>query len=213
MTMESYYNHHHHHRLPPVHTIIKQEPVDEDAPGGSYPYHHGVMDLSTCHHNNNNDAHSAGEQEQGSDRDSGVDSFTPPPVHHHGIYGDSRTAAHMAMSTVPGVDFDPAHHQFSPEELKPQPIIRKRGKKFVPSEQKDEKYWHRRLKNNVAARRSREARRLKENQIAMRAAFLERENQFLKAKLEDVALDNRSLAEDVRALRAKLDILERRANY
>ena len=45
---------------------------------------------------------------------------------------------------------------------------------------KDQKYWDKREKNNVAARRSREARRLKENQIALRAAFLERENKVLK---------------------------------
>lgn len=46
---------------------------------------------------------------------------------------------------------------------------------FVPNELKDEKYWARRRKNNMAAKRSRDARRLKENQIAMRANFLEKE--------------------------------------
>ena len=40
---------------------------------------------------------------------------------------------------------------------------------------KDDKYWARRNKNNMAAKRSRDARRSKENQIAMRAAFLEKE--------------------------------------
>ena len=40
---------------------------------------------------------------------------------------------------------------------------------------KDDKYWARRRKNNMAAKRSRDARRVKENQIAMRAAFLEKE--------------------------------------
>lgn len=46
---------------------------------------------------------------------------------------------------------------------------------FVPMEMKDDKYWARRRKNNMAAKRSRDARRLKENQIAMRANFLEKE--------------------------------------
>lgn len=46
---------------------------------------------------------------------------------------------------------------------------------FVPAELKDDKYWARRRKNNLAAKRSRDARRLKENQIAMRANFLEKE--------------------------------------
>ncbi len=40
----------------------------------------------------------------------------------------------------------------------------------------DEKYWKRRAKNNEAAKRSRDLRREKENQIMQRVAFLEREN-------------------------------------
>lgn len=46
---------------------------------------------------------------------------------------------------------------------------------FVPEGLKDEKYWARRRKNNMAAKRSRDARRMKENQIALRAGFLEKE--------------------------------------
>ncbi len=45
----------------------------------------------------------------------------------------------------------------------------------MPEDLKDDKYWARRRKNNMAAKRSRDARRVKENQIAMRAAFLENE--------------------------------------
>jgi G:T-mismatch repair DNA endonuclease (very short patch repair protein) len=36
---------------------------------------------------------------------------------------------------------------------------------YVPDAEKNEEYWAKRVKNNVAARRSREARRLKENQV------------------------------------------------
>ena len=57
---------------------------------------------------------------------------------------------------------------------------RKRKKQFVPEELKNNKYWAKRSKNNEAAKRSREARRLKENQIAIRARFLEEENLSLK---------------------------------
>ena len=46
---------------------------------------------------------------------------------------------------------------------------------FVPDDLKDDKYWARRRKNNMAAKRSRDARRMKENQIALRAGFLEKE--------------------------------------
>ena len=45
---------------------------------------------------------------------------------------------------------------------------------------KDQAYWENRRKNNLAAKRSRDARRAKEDEIAIRAAFLEQENIQLK---------------------------------
>ncbi len=50
---------------------------------------------------------------------------------------------------------------------------------------KDDKYWARRTKNNNAAKRSREARRLKENQIVIAATYLEHENEELRKQLEE----------------------------
>ncbi|XP_031830498.1 transcription factor giant [Nomia melanderi] len=55
-------------------------------------------------------------------------------------------------------------------------------------DEKDAAYWERRRKNNEAAKRSRDARRAKEDEIAIRAAFLEQEN--LKLKYELIALRN-----------------------
>jgi len=66
-------------------------------------------------------------------------------------------------------------------------MSKKSKKQYVPDDLKDDKYWARRRKNNMAAKRSRDARRVKENQIAMRAAFLEKEvNAVLKAELDKV---------------------------
>ncbi|OQR72496.1 Thyrotroph embryonic factor-like [Tropilaelaps mercedesae] len=65
----------------------------------------------------------------------------------------------------------------------PQP--RKRGK-ALPDELKDATYWERRRRNNIAAKRSRDARRAKEEETALRAAVLEREN--LQLRLEASAL-------------------------
>lgn len=48
---------------------------------------------------------------------------------------------------------------------------------------KDSAYYERRKKNNAAAKKSRDRRRIKEDEIAIRAAFLERENLELKVKL------------------------------
>ena len=105
----------------------------------------------------------------------------------------------LALATVPGYDFDPKERAFQMDELRPQPIIRwhlslsnisntdlirKRKMVAVPEEHKDEKYWEKRLKNKEATRRSREAKRLKQNQIALRAAHLERENKSLRDQIE-----------------------------
>ena len=75
---------------------------------------------------------------------------------------------------------------------------------LVPNEAKDSKYWSRRQKNNLAARRSREARRLKENQIALRAAFLEKENVSLKDTLEKLEQCNISISKDIDDLNLRI---------
>jgi len=110
----------------------------------------------------------------------------------------------LALATLPGADFDPKQRAFDMEELRPQPIIRKRPKVFVQPNNKDEKYWENRTKNNVAARRSREARRLKENQIALRAAFLEKENSSLKKQVEEAKFTNAKNAMEMDILKQKL---------
>jgi len=110
----------------------------------------------------------------------------------------------LALATVPGAQFDPSTRTFDVDELRPQPIIRKRKRIYVPDDNKDDRYWNNRVKNNVAARRSREARRLKENQIALRAAYLEKENRVIKMELEDVKFDNTKLATERDILKMKL---------
>ncbi|XP_027014685.1 hepatic leukemia factor-like [Tachysurus fulvidraco] len=95
--------------------------------------------------------------------------------------------ADLALSSVPGQEmFDPRKRKFSLEELKPQPMIKKARKVFIPEDLKDDKYWARRRKNNMAAKRSRDARRLKENQIAIRAGFLEKENAALRQEVAEL---------------------------
>ncbi|XP_020500475.1 TEF transcription factor, PAR bZIP family member a isoform X2 [Labrus bergylta] len=115
---------------------------------------------------------------------------TPEPVDPDEIEVDMNyepDPTDLVLSSVPGGElFDPRKHKFTDDELKPQPMIKKAKKVFVPEEQKDDKYWQRRKKNNVAAKRSRDARRLKENQITVRAAFLERENQALRSEVSDL---------------------------
>ncbi|XP_054913590.1 TEF transcription factor, PAR bZIP family member a isoform X2 [Poeciliopsis prolifica] len=115
---------------------------------------------------------------------------TPEPIDPEEIEVDVNyepDPTDLVLSSVPGGElFNPRKHKFSEEELKPQPMIKKAKKVFVPEEQKDEKYWQRRKKNNMAAKRSRDARRLKENQITVRAAFLERENTALRQEVAEL---------------------------
>ena len=111
----------------------------------------------------------------------------------------------LALATVPGMDFDPKQRSFDIEELKPQPIIRKRRKMAVPEEMKDDRYWEKRSKNKEATRRSREARRLKENQIALSAAFLEKENRVMRKELEDSNFQKTKLETEIDILKKKLE--------
>jgi len=52
-----------------------------------------------------------------------------------------------------------------------------------PANAKDAAYLEKRRKNNAAAKRSRDARRAKEDELAIRTAYLERENTVLKCLL------------------------------
>ncbi|XP_024835886.2 hepatic leukemia factor isoform X5 [Bos taurus] len=115
---------------------------------------------------------------------------TPSPIDPDTIQvpvGYEPDPADLALSSIPGQEmFDPRKRKFSEEELKPQPMIKKARKVFIPDDLKDDKYWARRRKNNMAAKRSRDARRLKENQIAIRASFLEKENSALRQEVADL---------------------------
>lgn len=69
---------------------------------------------------------------------------------------------------------------------------RKRAR-LLPEECKDASYWERRRKNNEAAKRSRDARRAKEDEIALRAAFLEQENLRLRLELASLKTETAKL--------------------
>ncbi|UYV71823.1 HLF [Cordylochernes scorpioides] len=99
----------------------------------------------------------------------------------------------LALASVPGQHFDPCNQALSEDDLKPQPMVKKSKKHFVPNDLKDDKYWARRRKNNMAAKRSREARRVKENQIVLRASFLEKENMALREEVQKLKEENEML--------------------
>lgn len=59
----------------------------------------------------------------------------------------------------------------------------KKSPQPIPAECKDEAYWERRKRNNESAKRSRELRRIKEQQTALRVLYLEQENLQLRTEL------------------------------
>ncbi|XP_044034549.1 hepatic leukemia factor-like isoform X1 [Siniperca chuatsi] len=180
----------HHHNQHQPHAPPRQPPIMPQSPPTPAP---SVMDLSnhasTSVHTSvvsPNCLHSSPARE-------GLPNSrnTPSPIDPDSIQvpvGYEPDPADLALSSVPGQElFDPRKRKFSAEELKPQPMIKKARKVFIPEDLKqDDKYWARRRKNNLAAKRSRDARRLKENQIAIRAGFLEKENSALRQEVADL---------------------------
>ena len=49
---------------------------------------------------------------------------------------------------------------------------------------RDEKYWERRRKNNIAAKKSRDARKIRENQLKVKVNCLQNANQVLRDQVE-----------------------------
>lgn len=62
----------------------------------------------------------------------------------------------------------------------------RRKRQFTPDEQKDSNYWLKRTRNNEAAKRSRQRKRMEEHLLETRAVELQRENDKLKAALSAV---------------------------
>jgi len=103
----------------------------------------------------------------------------------------NREATEQRIVITEPLDFttpSPSDDQHSPQGSSKSLVLsgssssRKRGMP-LPEELKDEAYWERRRKNNEAAKRSRDSRRAKENEIAIKAAFLEQENLMLRVEV------------------------------
>jgi len=63
---------------------------------------------------------------------------------------------------------------------------------------RDDKYWERRRKNNLAAKKSRDTRRVRENQLRLRVLFLENANKVLREQMERKDLETGELRERLR---------------
>ena len=75
----------------------------------------------------------------------------------------------------------------------PKPVIEKPPKQFVPDTDKDQSYWDKRQRNNEAARRSREMRRLKEKETHDKLVRLKNENEALRVAITLLIQRNENL--------------------
>jgi hypothetical protein len=100
---------------------------------------------------------------------------------------DSRTSSTSDREIVKVVTT--AGPQCIDKEFLTQLLLRKdviparKRRDFIPNEMKDDHYWERRRKNNLAAKRSREKRRLNDIVLETKVLELTNENEALKAKL------------------------------
>lgn len=86
---------------------------------------------------------------------------------------------------------EPLENDF--EKTQPKPV-RKRPKQYVPDEEKNERYWEKRYKNNLAARKSREAKRLRDSRLnSEQIEKLEKDKKELQEKLDQALRENKIL--------------------
>ena len=98
-------------------------------------------------------------------------------VHTHNTSGNGSTGSPGGSGSHSSGDAS------SPTTLDSSKHASKKRAAAVPEELKDDQYWDKRKKNNESAKRSREARRMKEEQIAMRVVYLEQENLQLRTEV------------------------------
>lgn len=77
----------------------------------------------------------------------------------------------------------------------------KRGRASTRQIEKTEQYWDRRKKNNVSAKKSRDARRQREALMNQRSSMLETENLRLRAELATLRDDNTRLKQEINNLK------------
>ncbi|KAM7393440.1 hypothetical protein PAMA_008202 [Pampus argenteus] len=98
--------------------------------------------------------------------------------------GDDSLVLAVALQ---GANRDPMGHKISAMPYKAKTTCR-RKREFIPDEKKDNVYWERRRKNNEAAKRSREKRRINDMVLENKLMALGEENASLKAELLSLKL-------------------------
>ena len=135
----------------------------------------------------------SGRKEHG---DSGPSSPSPDrrlsdPVQLHAAVAAAFSFQHdmmnqqsLAVQNLGSLSPDPSQSALVAKALASATMRRPRSeKKPIPEDLKDQKYFERRRRNNLAAKRSRDARKNREDQVTLRANLLEKENSILRAQV------------------------------
>jgi len=97
------------------------------------------------------------------------------PMQGDGPQGVEAMSPPLGVESMMGV---PPHY--------PSLFCSRKQREFTPNSKKDDTYWDRRKRNNAAAKRSREKRRLNDMLLEKRVVQLARENHILRAQVTSV---------------------------
>lgn len=133
----------------------------------SYSGYSTGLDLSSHTHNAKRPRSDIDEDEENHNDDS-----QPSPSPSTSVLGDITSSAN-GQKVLHHMKQDYTQNEFSPS------LPFKKRARAVPPEQKDTAYYDKRARNNESAKRSRDARRHKEQQTLERLSYLEHENSRL----------------------------------
>jgi len=121
-----------------------------------------------------------GEQEQTRSYPHNIEARSPPPEM---MMADSKyfPGHPQNFSPTPGFPRDP-----SPLFPRKDFFSQRKQREFIPEAKKDDCYWDRRRRNNEAAKRSREKRRLNDMLLETRVIELSKDNHILQAQLNAI---------------------------
>ena len=99
----------------------------------------------------------------------------------YSMQGEGPPSGVSSMSPPLGVE-----QMMSVPQHYPSLFCSRKQREFTPNSKKDDTYWDRRKRNNAAAKRSREKRRLNDMLLEKRVVQLARENHILRAQVTSV---------------------------
>ena len=190
-------------RSSPVHNSLTSSPEMESANQAAHrlhnlpphlPFHNIQQQQQQNHHNNAAALHLFLQVQQHKQQQQQQQQHQ----HQHELM-QNRLVGHqfqpsVAWAGTPSPPATPSSPALTATGI-PQPMSATPSSCRSSSQEKDGAYWERRRKNNEAAKRSRDARRAKEQQVAIRAQLLEQENIRLKFEVAQLRAENKQIRE------------------